>query len=329
MKINKKMISIEQIKDPIREEFKLFDKYFEEAFQTENELLSVVNGYLRDNKGKQIRPIMTFLAGKICGKTNDATINSAIALELLHTASLVHDDIVDDTYERRGKESVNAIWKNKISVLVGDYLLSQSLSIANKTQNLKILNEITNLGKELSEGELLQISNTKNIIVDEEKYLQVIRKKTAMLFSTCTKSGAISVNASDENIEKLRLFGELYGICFQIKDDIFDYISSEKEIGKPVGNDIREGKITLPLLYALKNSEDADEYIKILKDKDFSKENIDKLISFAINNKGIEYAEKRMNEFKNEAVKILDTFEDSDIKKSLIMTLEHTIQRKK
>jgi octaprenyl-diphosphate synthase len=150
-----------------------------------------------------------------------------------------------------------------------------------------------------------------------------------MLFSTCTKSGAISVNASDENIEKLRLFGELYGICFQIKDDIFDYISSKKEIGKPVGNDIREGKITLPLLYALKNSEDADEYIKILKDKDFSKKNIERIIDFSIKNKGIEYAEKRMNDFKNEAIKTLDTFEDSDIKKSLIMTLEHTIQRKK
>lgn len=325
------MISIEQIKEPIREEFRLFDVAFKAAFQSNNEILSIVNEYIHNNKGKQIRPILTFLAAKICGKPNESTINTAISLELLHTASLIHDDIVDDTYERRGQKSVNAIWRNKIAVLVGDYILSQSLSIANKTKNCDILDGITNLGKELSDGELLQISNAKNVTVDEQKYLEVISKKTAMLFSICTSSGAISVGANKENIEKLRKFGKIYGICFQIKDDIFDYISTEEEIGKPVGNDIREGKITLPLLYALKSSgdEEKEEYLNILKRKDFTQENVEKLIRFAKAKGGIEYAEKRMLEFKEEAIKTIDYFDDNDIKKSLLMTLEHTIERKK
>lgn len=325
------MISIEQIKEPIKEEFKLFDAAFKKAFESNNEILSVVNNFIQNNKGKQIRPILTFLAAKLCGKTNEGTINAAIALELLHTASLIHDDIVDDTYERRGKESVNAIWKNKISVLVGDYILSQSLSIANKIRNFDILDSITNLGKELSDGELLQVSNAKNLNIDENKYLEVICKKTAMLFSVCTSSGAITVGTSKEDIEKLRNFGRIYGICFQIKDDIFDYISTEKEIGKPVGNDIREGKITLPLLYALNHAEtvEKERFIDILKRKDFTKENVEKLIQFAIEKGGIQYAEKRMLEFKEEAIKTIESFENNEIKKSLLKTLDHTIERKK
>ncbi|MDR1730444.1 MAG: polyprenyl synthetase family protein [Prevotellaceae bacterium] len=323
------MISIEQIKKPIAEEFRLFDTHFQKAFESNNELLSVVNHYILENKGKQIRPILTFLSAKICGIPTVSTIHAAVSLELLHTASLIHDDIVDDTFERRGRKSVNAIWKNKIAVLVGDFLLSKSLAIANETQNFGILNEITNLGKELSEGELLQISNTKNFSTNEEKYFDVILKKTATLFSTCTKLGAISVNASDEKIDILRKFGEIYGICFQIRDDIFDYISSEKEIGKPVGNDIREGKITLPLLYALNNTGKPvkEEYISILKEQHFSEKNIKKLISFAIENGGIEYAEKRMTDFRNKAVELIKPFPENEIKEALLLTLEHTIQR--
>ena len=325
------MISIEQIKKPITEEFRLFDAHFKKAFESNNELLSTVNHYISENKGKQIRPILTFLSAKICGTPTLSTINSAVSLELLHTASLVHDDIVDDTFERRGRKSVNAIWKNKIAVLVGDFLLSKSLAIANETKNFNILNEITNLGKELSEGELLQISNTKSYSTNEEKYLNVILKKTATLFSTCTKLGAISVNASDEKIEILQKFGEIYGICFQIRDDIFDYISSKKEIGKPVGNDIREGKITMPLLHALNNARKSvkEEYISILKEQDFSEKNVEKLIAFAIENGGIEYAEKRITEFKNKAVELVKSFPENEIKEALLLTLEHTIQRKK
>ena len=325
------MISIEQIKKTVAEEFKLFDTHFEKAFESNNEILSAVNHYILENKGKQIRPILTFLSAKICGTPTISTINAAVSLELLHTASLVHDDIVDDTFERRGKKSVNAVWKNKITVLVGDFLLSKSLSVANQTKNFKILDSITNLGKELSEGELLQISNTKNVSTDEQKYFDVIIKKTATLFSTCTGLGAISIDADDEKTELLRKFGEIYGICFQIKDDIFDYISSKKEIGKPVGNDIREGKITLPLLYALNNADESikEKYIAILKKQDFSEKNVEKLIIFAVKNGGIEYAEKRIMDFKNKAVELIKSFPENEIKEALLLTLEHTIQRKK
>ncbi|MBO4805830.1 MAG: polyprenyl synthetase family protein [Paludibacteraceae bacterium] len=308
-----------------------FDQSFKKAFESKNEILSIVNNYIYGNKGKQIRPLLTFLSAKICGKTTESTINTAIALELLHTASLIHDDIVDDTYERRGKESVNALWKNKIAVLVGDYLLSQSLHIAVKTRKIDILDKITYLGKELSDGELLQISNAKNIMTKEDKYLEVIQKKTAALFSICTSCGAISVDANKEQIEKLNEFGKIYGMCFQIKDDIFDYISTEKEIGKPVGNDIREGKITLPLLYALNTAKESEkeEYTEILRKKEFTKENVEKLINFAIEKGGIEYAKKRMDDFQQEAAKTLEIFEDNILKKHLLLTLQHTIERNK
>jgi octaprenyl-diphosphate synthase len=325
------MISIDCIKKPVAEEFKLFDTYFKKAFETNNEILNAVNHYILENKGKQIRPILTFLSAKICGTPTVSTVNAAVALELLHTASLVHDDIVDDTFERRGTKSVNAVWKNKIAVLVGDFLLAKSLSVANQTKNFKILDSITNLGKELSEGELLQVSNTKNVSTCEQKYFDVITKKTATLFSTCTTLGAVSIDADNEKTELLRKFGEIYGICFQIKDDIFDYISSKKEIGKPVGNDIKEGKITLPLLYALNNAGETvrEKYIAILKKQNFSEKNVEKLISFAIENGGIEYAEKQIIDFKNRAVEIIKPFPESEIKEALLLTLEHTTQRKK
>ena len=325
------MISIEQIKKPIAEEFKLFDVHFKKAFESNNEILNSVNQHILENKGKQIRPTLTFLSAKICGIPTISTVNAAVSLELLHTASLVHDDIVDDTFERRGKKSVNAIWKNKIAVLVGDFLLSKSLAVANETQNFDILNGITNLGKELSEGELLQISNTQNYSTDEEKYFDVILKKTATLFSTCTSLGAISVGAGDKEIEIMHKFGEIYGICFQIRDDMFDYISCEKEIGKPVGNDIREGKITLPLLYVLNKVDNSikEQYINIIKKQDFSQENIEKLISFAKENGGIEYAEKRLIDFKNKAIEIINPLPNNEIKNSLLIILDHTIERKK
>ena len=324
------MISIDEIKKPITNEFLLFDKQFNKMFESNNDVLSAVNKYILQKNGKQIRPILTILAAKICGISNMNTIYSAISLELLHNASLIHDDIVDDTFERRGRETINAIWKNKISVLVGDYLLSQALSSAGLTNNLDILHIITNLGKELAEGELLQISNSKNINTNEEKYIEVITKKTAKLFEACTSTGAISSETNSKNVELLAKFGKIYGICFQIKDDIFDYISNEKEIGKPVGNDIKEGKITLPLIYALNISNEIDKknVVTILENKDFAKDNIDKKIRFAIDNGGIKYSEKRMLEYKNEAMKLLDSFEDSDVKNSLILTLEHTIERK-
>jgi len=325
------MISIEQIKQPVIAEFELFDKHFKKALESNNEILNDINNYISENKGKQIRPLLTFLAAKICENSNLNTINAAVALELLHTASLVHDDIVDNTSERRGRQSINAIWKNKIAVLVGDYLLAKSLSIANQTQNLSITDHITNLGKEITEGELLQIQTTKNISTDEEKYFEIIQKKTATLFSSCTALGAISANADEKKIEILKEFGNIYGICFQIRDDIFDYISSEKEIGKPVGNDIKEGKITLPLIYALNNANEKikEEHIKIFKKQYFAPKNIEKLLTFAKKNGGIEYAEKKIQDYINKGIEIIQPFPESEAKNSLIMTLKHTIDRKK
>jgi len=321
------MISIEQIKEPIQKEYEEFKIKFKEAFQSNNELINVVNKYILQKTGKQIRPLLTLLAAKSLGVINEDTYRCAIAMEMLHTASLIHDDVVDESNERRGQESVNSKWNNKISILIGDYLLSQSLSIANQTKNLKILDKITSLGKQLSEGELIQMDNVKNINCKEDKYFEVIKKKTASLFETCTYTGAVSVGASSEEIEKLRKFGEIYGICFQIKDDIFDYISSEKKIGKPVGNDIREGKITLPLIYALNQSEEKNTYLEIIKNKNFTKENIEKIINFAIQNKGIEYAKQKMREYQEKANLLLETIENQEIKHSLQLVLQHTIER--
>ena len=324
------MISIEQIKQPIKEEFNFFEIAFSEAFQSNNEILKAVGNYVLQNKGKRIRPILTLLSAKICGTPNKTTINGAVSMELLHTASLIHDDIVDDTFERRGRKSVNAVWKNKIAVLAGDYLLSKALGVANETKNFEVLNDMTNLGKELAEGELLQISNTQNISIDENKYFEMIIKKTATLFSTCTKIGALSVNANEEKIKTLQKFGEIYGTCFQMRDDVFDYISSEKEIGKPVGNDIREGKITLPLLYALNNNSDntsREKYLNIFKAQDFSQSNVEELISFAKKSGGIEYAERKMQEFEKEAIRLIEPFSENETKTALLMALRHTIER--
>ena len=321
------MISIEQIKEPIQKEYEEFKIKFREAFQSNNELINVVNKYILQKTGKQIRPLLTLLAAKSLGVINEDTYRCAIAMEMLHTASLIHDDVVDESNERRGQASVNSKWNNKISILIGDYLLSQSLAIANQTKNLKILDKITSLGKQLSEGELIQMDNVKNINCKEDKYFEVIKKKTASLFETCTYAGAVSVGANSEEIEKLRKFGEIYGICFQIKDDIFDYISTEKKIGKPVGNDIREGKITLPLIYALNQSEEKNTYLEIIKNKNFTKENIEKIIDFVIKNKGIEYAKQKMKEYQEKANLLLETIENQEIKHSLELVLQHTIER--
>lgn len=321
------MISIEQIKEPIQKEYEEFKIKFREAFQSNNELINVVNKYILQKTGKQIRPLLTLLAAKSLGVINEDTYRCAIAMEMLHTASLIHDDVVDESNERRGQASVNSKWNNKISILIGDYLLSQSLAIANQTKNLKILDKITSLGKQLSEGELIQMDNVKNINCKEDRYFEVIKKKTASLFETCTYAGAVSVGANSEEIEKLRKFGEIYGICFQIKDDIFDYISTEKKIGKPVGNDIREGKITLPLIYALNQSEEKNTYLEIIKNKNFTKENIEKIIDFVIKNKGIEYAKQKMKEYQEKANLLLETIENQEIKNSLELVLQHTIER--
>lgn len=323
------MIKIENIKKPVEKEMNYFESEFEKAFEAKSELLNKINQYILQKRGKGIRPILTLLSAKAYGEINETTIKSAVSLEMLHTASLIHDDVVDETLERRGQKSVNAIWKNRLSILTGDYLLSQSISKITETKNIEILEQITKLGKEVSEGELMQADNAQNSRYDEEKYFEVIRKKTAYLFSTCTYSGAKSVNANEIDTEKIKRYGEIYGICFQIRDDIFDYIGNEKEIGKPTGNDIREGKITLPLIYALNNcsKEEQNKYIEIIKKKEFTTENIEKLIKLAIEKGGIQYAENKMKEFKKEALEITKDIKNKEIREALEMVIDHTMIR--
>jgi octaprenyl-diphosphate synthase len=249
-------------------------------------------------------------------------------MELLHTASLVHDDVVDDTLERRGNQSVNARWGNKVAVLSGDYMLSTALMQVSHTNNIKILNAVSFIGLQLSDGEILQLSATQQSKVSETQYFKIIQKKTAYLFSVCSEVGALSVNGSEEEIEHLKKFGEYLGFCFQIKDDIFDYYQ-DINIGKPTGNDIRDGKVTLPLIYALKNASE-DESSKIIawiRMKDFTQENVDYISKFAVENGGLEYATQRMEDFKNKAIEELNSFEDNAFKKALIACAEFAVSR--
>lgn len=322
------MSFIEIIKSPIQLEMQLFEKTFGEALSTDNPLLLSVNDYVLQKSGKQLRPMLVLLTAKLCGEVNQSTIFGALSLELLHTASLIHDDVVDDTLERRGKPSVNARWTNKIAILSGDYILSKSLGCATKTDNLPILKSIANIGMQLSDGELLQLVNAQFSETAEANYFTIIRKKTALLFSTCTEVGGLSVNADEESLAHLRNFGEYLGICFQIKDDVFDY-SENLNIGKPTGNDIRDGKVTLPLIYALLNSQgiEREKVLSIIEKKDFTLENIQFITRFALENGGVEYALERMESFKNKAIEELNGFADSDVKKSLIKCAEYTASR--
>lgn len=322
------MSLIDQIRQPISTEIEEFKRKFAEALKTENPLLSSVNEYILQGAGKQLRPILTILSAKLCGEINDATFNGALSLELLHNASLIHDDVVDFTMERRGRMSINARWTNKIAVLSGDYMLSSALVNATKTQNLNILTAVARIGMELSDGELIQLTNTKKTNINEEDYFKVIRKKTALLFATCTEVGAISANAELMQQKQLKNFGEFLGICFQIKDDIFDYYQ-DIEIGKPTGNDLQDGKVTLPLIHALQNSEGAekDEMMSLIDRKDFSEENIRLIMDFARNRGGVDYAIKRMEEFKNKAIAELANFTDSNVKNALILSVEFAAGR--
>lgn len=323
------MTTIEEIRKPVSGELALFDKTFKEALVTNNPLLSGVNEYILQKSGKKLRPILVLLSSRLIGEVNMSTIYGAIAIELLHTASLVHDDVVDDTTVRRGIPSVNAKWTNKIAILSGDYMLSNSLYQVSRSGSIEILRALSMIGMQLSDGELLQLNSTQQTNTDEEAYFNIIKNKTAYLFAACTEVGAVSVNASKEQAEKVRSFGEYLGFCFQIKDDIFDY-HTDIEIGKPTGNDLRDGKITLPLIHALRNAskEKREEVLKIISNKDFTDENIASITAFAIESGGLDYAAEKMEEFKQKAIDMLDGFEDSEYKNSLIQCVEFAVNRK-
>jgi len=322
------MSLITSIKAPILNELQMFEKTFSDSLQSSNLLLSSVNEYIRQRNGKQFRPVLALLCAKICGEINQSTIDSAVALELLHTASLIHDDVVDDTFERRGQKSVNAQWNNKIAVLAGDYTFSNGAVYAIKTENLRIIKLFSSLGVQLSDGELLQLASIERSKMTEEDYFCVIRKKTALLFSACTEIGAMSVGADENTLKHLRNYGEYLGICFQLKDDIFDYYEN-LNIGKPTGNDIRDGKITLPLIYALRNSpeKEKEQILDIINRKDFSETNVQNILRFAHENGGIAYAEAQMELYKEKAVEELNSFADTEIKESLLMSAEFAAER--
>lgn len=318
------------IKSPISVELEDFKKLFDSSLSSSNLLLNSVISHIRQKNGKMMRPILVLLAAKLYGEVCPATLHAAVSLELLHNASLVHDDVVDESTERRGQLSVNAIFNNKVAVLAGDFLLATSLVQVGLTRNHAIIDVVSRLGQDLADGELLQLSNVSNLHFSEDVYYDVIRKKTAVLFAACTKAGALSVGADDEKAEFARLFGEYIGLCFQIKDDIFDY-SESKEIGKPTGNDMLEGKLTLPVIYALNATKDkvAEEIAIKVKNGEASTDEIACLIDFTKQHGGIEYATKTMYAFREKALSLLTSIPDSDVKTALKAYLDYVVEREK
>ncbi len=318
------------IKSPISVELEDFKKLFDSSLSSSNLLLNSVISHIRQKNGKMMRPILVLLAAKLYGEVCPATLHAAVSLELLHNASLVHDDVVDESTERRGQLSVNAIFNNKVAVLAGDFLLATSLVQVGLTRNHAIIDVVSRLGQDLADGELLQLSNVSNLQFSEEIYYDVIRKKTAVLFAACTKAGALSVGAADEKAEFARLFGEYIGLCFQIKDDIFDY-SESKEIGKPTGNDMLEGKLTLPVIYALNTTKDkiAEGIAIKVKNGEASTDEIAYLIDFTKQHGGIEYATETMYAFREKALSLLASIPDSDVKTALTAYLNYVVEREK
>ncbi|MES2799046.1 MAG: polyprenyl synthetase family protein [Bacteroidota bacterium] len=323
------MSIVDKIVQPISFEMTEFELRFLESMKSNVALLDKITQYIIRRKGKQMRPMFIFLTAKMLGEVNDKTYEAGALVELLHTATLVHDDVVDDADERRGFFSVNAIWKNKVAVLVGDYMLSRLLQLSIEKDNIDLLKIIAKAVRDMSEGELLQIEKARLLDITEEVYFEVIRQKTGTLIAVSCQVGAVSVNRLDVS-EKMRKFGELVGLAFQIKDDIFDYGSDEK-IGKPTGNDIRERKLTLPLIYVLNNGDATvrNELINIIKNHNEDSKKVKRAIQLVIEHGGISYAYKKMMQLANEALLLLNDFPDSDAKSSLITLVNYTTQREK
>jgi octaprenyl-diphosphate synthase len=286
--------------------------------------------YIVKRKGKQMRPMFVFFSAGICGGITESTFDGASLIELLHTATLVHDDVVDDSNLRRGFFSVNALWKNKIAVLVGDYLLSRGLLLAIENKEFNLLEIVARAVREISEGELLQIEKARKLDIKEDIYFNIIKQKTASLIAACCASGAASSGANEDTIKKMHQFGELIGIAFQIKDDLFDFESSSKT-GKPTGIDIKETKMTLPLIYVLSKASESDrkKIINIIKNHSNDQKKINEVVDFIITNGGIDYARKNMMEYREKAFLVLQEFADSDYKQSLIQLVKYTTEREK
>lgn len=323
------MLDLDKIRIPIASELDAFEGKFKSSMQSKVPLLDRVTHYIYKRKGKQMRPMFVFFSAKLCGGITESTHRGAALVELLHTATLVHDDVVDDAYERRGFLSINAVWKNKIAVLVGDFLLAKGLLLSVEHDELKLLKIVSDAVQQMSEGELLQIEKVRRLDIVEDVYYEIIRQKTASLIASCCACGASSAGASDEIVQKMKLFGEHIGMAFQIKDDLLDF--GYDDIGKPKGIDIKEKKITLPLIYALNNADrkTKNNIIKLVKYHNEDVASVDKVIEFVRNTGGLNYAEEKMFEFQHKAFEILQSFPDSETKNSLIDLVKFTTERKK
>ncbi len=322
-------LTLDAIKAPVIQELEAFEQHFREAMRSKVPLLDKITFYIVRRKGKQVRPVFVFLAAGLIGKVQEGTHRAASLIELLHTATLVHDDVVDDSLIRRGFFSINALWKNKIAVLVGDYLLSQGLLLALKNKEYRLLEIVSEAVKSMSEGELLQIEKARKLDIEEEVYYEIIRQKTASLIGSACSAGAASAGATDEEIEKMRVFGEKIGIAFQIRDDLFDFGS--EDVGKPLGIDIKEKKMTLPLIYALNQSSEGEKrrIIQIIKKKSKDTNKVKEVIDFVLNSGGMEYAKTSMHRYRDEAIKILRSFKPSTYRDSLENLVFFVTNRKK
>jgi len=321
--------TVEEIKRPINEEMKLFEQKFYESMQSKVPLLDKVTRFIVTTKGKQMRPMFVFLCAKLVGEVNEKTYRGASMIELIHTATLVHDDVVDESFKRRNFFSINALWKNKIAVLVGDYLLSKSVLLSTDHKDYDLLGVISRTIREMSEGELLQLEKARKLDITEDVYYEIIRQKTATLIAACCEIGVLSNNADENLAKKMMDFGTYTGMAFQIKDDLFDYLTSNV-IGKPVGIDIKEQKMTLPLIHTLKKADEKDRkyYFNTIKRYNTDQRRVKELINFVKNSGGLDYAITVMKEFQQKAKDILNEFPDSEAKRSLHIMLDYVIERK-
>lgn len=323
------MSSLREIKRPVTEELAAFQKIFRNAVKSKVPLLDVIMQYILKSKGKQMRPLVVIYSAKLFGGVNDSTYRAATLVELMHTATLVHDDVVDDSSQRRGRFSINALWRNKIAVLVGDYLLSRGLLVALEHKEYKVLDIVSKAVKQMSEGELLQIEKARKLDIEEDIYYDIIRMKTASLLASCFAAGAAST-ASDAEVEKMRQVGEYAGMAFQIKDDLFDF-EKGNSTGKPSGIDIKEKKMTLPLIYTLNQVSTAEKrmLINIVKRHNTEQKKVDLLMEKVAMTGGIQYATEKMLEFKNMAIDLLKEFPEGQPRQALEQLIEFTIERKK
>ncbi len=324
------MSTLNKIKAPIKGEMSKFEPYFRKQLKTKIPMLSIITNYIIRRKGKQMRPMLVFLTAKLHGEVSESTFMAATLIELLHSATLIHDDVVDETYQRRGIFSINALWKSKIAVLVGDFFLSKGLLIALDNDQIGVLKIVSNAVKEMSEGELLQIEKSRKLDITEEVYFDIIKKKTATLITACTKAGAYSVDAGEDKLQLMSELGENLGIAFQIRDDLFDY-ENNTLIGKPTGNDIKEKKLTLPLIYALQNSSLSEKrkILTMVRRHNKNDKKIKEIIQFVKDKGGIEYTEKVMMGYGSRALDVLEKYPDSEAKESLKELVSYTVNRKK